>query len=244
MTSKADSQRPVVGLVIPFTHVVRYFLDLAHFLYPELRFIGKSVDVKSVSHEGFKDSWGRIVPTARELVAEGAQAVMVIGTSLTFHRGPEAHERLLAELRTLGVPIGTMSTAIVDGLRQFGSKEIGVATAYGEDINAPLREYLVHSGFKVLALEGFGGANTASSKTDDDLCGISRRVLKEAGHADGLLVSCGGLKTLTAAPKIEAEHGLPVVCSTESSLWAAARLAGHSGRAPGHGRLLESAATA
>ena len=65
MASKADSQRPVVGLVIPFTHVVRYFLDLAHFLYPELRFIGKSVDVKSVSHEGFKDSWGCIVPTAR-----------------------------------------------------------------------------------------------------------------------------------------------------------------------------------
>jgi arylmalonate decarboxylase len=135
-----------------------------------------------------------------------------------------------------------MSTAIVDGLRQFGTHDIGVATAYGEDINAPLRDYLTHSGFKVLALEGFGGASTASSKTDEDLCDISRRVLKQAGPADGLLVSCGGLRTLTAAPKIEAEHGLPVVCSTESSLWAAARLVGHSGRSPGHGRLLESSA--
>jgi arylmalonate decarboxylase len=232
--------RRTVGLVIPFTSVVQTFLDLAHFLYPDLRFIGYSVDVKNVSHEGFKDSWDRIVPTARQLVAEGAEAVMVIGTSLTFHRGPEAHEKLLEELRGIGVPIGTMSTAIVEGLRQFGVHEIGVATAYGEDINAPLRDYLVHCGFRVLALEGFGGANTASSKTDQDICDISRRVLREAGGAEGLLVSCGGLRTLTAAPKIEEEHGLPVVCSTESSLWAAARLAGHSGRSLGHGRLLAS----
>jgi len=77
---------------------------------------------------------------------------------------------LLAELRGIGVPIGTMSTAIVDGLRAFGAKEIGVATAYGDDINEPLRDYMVHSAGPDFALEGFGGAKrlVGDEGTDED----------------------------------------------------------------------------
>jgi len=46
---------------------------------------------------------------------------MVIGTSLTFCRGPEAHDRLLERLRTAtGLPVSTMSQAILDGLRDVG----------------------------------------------------------------------------------------------------------------------------
>ena len=43
---------------------------------------------------------------------------MVIGTSLTFYRGSDSHDRLLEKLRaTTGLPVSTMSQAVVDGLR-------------------------------------------------------------------------------------------------------------------------------
>ena len=43
---------------------------------------------------------------------------MVIGTSLTFYRGSDFHAELLEKLRaTTGLPVSTMSQAVVDGLR-------------------------------------------------------------------------------------------------------------------------------
>jgi len=54
-----------------------------------------------------------------------------------------------------------------------------------------------------------------------------------------LLVSCGGLRTLDIAKPLEDATGLPVVSSMPAALWSAARLVGHSGRAPGFGRMLE-----
>ena len=82
---------------------------------------------------------------------------MVIGTSLTFYRGFEAHERLLEKLRAAtGLPVSTMSQAVVDGLNSFGARRIAVATAYADDVNQRLKAFLSAYGFEVLALEGFG----------------------------------------------------------------------------------------
>jgi len=63
----------------------------------------------------------------------------------------------------------------------------------------------------------------------------------QASEADGLLISCGGLRTLGVGKPLEDRHGLPVVSSTPAAFWAAMRLIGESGRVAGCGRLLEQA---
>ena len=211
-------------------------------MYPGVTFIARGVGVKALTPEGYDGAWDAIVPAAVELKKQGATAILVHGASLTFYRGHAAHEKLLADVRAAtGLPATTMTAAMVDGLRHLGVKKIGVCTAYSDEINDRLRDFLVASGFDVLALEGFdikefGGA---SKKSDDDIVELAGKVRAEAPQAESLLISCGGLRTLEAGRRVEAEHGVPVVSSTESAYWAAVRMVGESGRFPGYGKLLE-----
>lgn len=212
-------------------------------MYPGVTFIARGVGVKALTPEGYDSAFDGIVPTAEELAKQNKlDAIMVIGTSLTFYRGFEAHEKLMERLRQIGLPVGTMSSAVVDGLRTLGAKKIAVSTAYADEVNKRLRDFLTASGFDVQALEGFGieRFGAAGETSEDDIIALAGRVSANARQAQGMLISCGGLKTLNVGKTIEDKYGLPVVSSMPAALWAAMRLAGESGKLSGYGRLLET----
>jgi arylmalonate decarboxylase len=139
-----------------------------------------------------------------------------------------------------------MSQAVVDGLRSFGARRIAVATAYADEVNGRLQAFLIAKGFKVLALEGFGlfGFGEPDTKSEADIIALGSKVCAAAPAADGLLISCGGLRTLGVAKPLEQRHDIPVVASTQAAFWAALRLVGDSGRVAGRGRLLEQSTAA
>src|SRR6266852_5901794 len=117
-----------VGLVVPFT------TDEVPFegpiMYPGVRFVPRGVGVRNLTPEGYEPAWNGILPAAEYLAAQNVDAIMVIGTSLTFFRGPDAHKELLVDLRRrTGLPVSTMSQATLDGLREVGAKRVAVATA-------------------------------------------------------------------------------------------------------------------
>jgi arylmalonate decarboxylase len=234
-----------IGLVVPFaTDTVP---DEGLQMYPDTRFIARGVGVRSLTPTGYDGAWNGILPAAEYLAKQGVDAIMVIGTSLTFYRGSDSHDRLLEQLRAAtGLPVSTMSQAVVDGLRSFGASRIAVATAYADDVNKRLENFLVAQGFEVLALQGFGlfGFGEPGSKSEADIIALGSKVCTAAPGAQGLLISCGGLRTLGAAKPLEARHGIPVVSSTQAAFWAAMRLVGESGQVAGHGRLLEQSAAA
>ncbi len=233
-------ERLKIGLVVPFA--ADRVPDEGPLMYPEVTFVAKGVGVRALTPEGYSAAFDAIVPAALELAKQGLDAIMVIGTSLTFYRGHAAHEALLQELREkTGLPVSTMSQAVVEGLRSVGGKRIAVATAYADEVNKRLADFLRASGFEVLALEGFGLTEfngPAGRKTDADIIDLSAKAIAGAGGADALLISCGGLRTLGVAEPLERAHGIPVVTSTQSSFWQALRLAGDSGHIPGRGRML------
>ena len=231
-----------IGLVVP--HAEDKVPDEGTKMYPHAHFVPKGVGVRSLTPEGYAAAFDAIMPAAEHLVKKGVDAIMVIGTSLTFYRGPEAHDRLLEQLRaTTGLPVSTMSQAIIDGLREVGSKKVAVATAYTEVVNTRLKELLTAAGFQVRSLEAFnilefGGP---SRKSEADIIALSSDAVAKAPGADGLVISCGGLRTLGVAKPLEDRHDIPVVSSTPAAFWAAMRLVGESGQVAGHGRLLEQA---
>jgi arylmalonate decarboxylase len=232
-----------IGLVVPFaTDEVPFEAPI---MYPGVRFVPRGVGVRGLTPEGYDPAFNAIIPAAEHLAARGVDAVMVIGTSLTFYRGPEAHDRLLAELRQrTGLPVSTMSQAILDGLREVGAKRVAVATAYTDVVNRRLKELLTAGGFDVLALEcfdllDFGGPSGPARKSEADIIALSDSAVASAGGAEGILISCGGLRTLGVAEPLEARHGIPVVSSATAALWAAMRLVGESGQISGYGQLLE-----
>jgi arylmalonate decarboxylase len=228
-----------IGLVVP--HSADTVPSEGPQMYPGVKFISRGVGVKKLTPEGFNSAFEAIVPTATELSKQNIEAIMVIGTSLTFYRGFQAHEQLLEKLRTLGLPVSTMSRAIVDGLRALGARRIAVCTAYTDLINERLRGFLTDSGFEVLEMEGFGldGFEAPQAKSEEDIFALAGRVCAKAKGAEALLISCGGLRTLDVGRTIEEKYGLPVVSSMPASFWAALRLVGESGAVPGYGRLLE-----
>jgi arylmalonate decarboxylase len=229
-----------IGLVVPFA--TDEVPDEGLQMYPGVRFIPRGVGVRRLTPEGYDSAFEGILPAAEYLATQGVDAIMVIGTSLTFYRGAEAHSRLLEKLRaTTGLPVSTMSQAVVDGLRSFGATQIAVATAYADEVNDRLKSFLEAQGFDVLALEGFGlfGFGEPATKSEADIVALGSRVCAKAHGAEGLLISCGGLRTLGVARPLEDRHGIPVVSSTQAAFWAAMRLVGDSGHVAGRGRLLE-----
>jgi arylmalonate decarboxylase len=229
-----------IGLVVPFA--TDRVPDEGLKMYPEVTFIPKGVGVRALTPAGYDAAWDGIVPAARELAAKGVDAIMVIGTSLTFYRGYEAHQALLAELRRVtGLPVSTMTEAVIEGLRSVGGNRIAVATAYAEEVNNRLADFLRKSGFDVLSLEAFGltGFGDAEKQSQQDIIDLTGKAIGNAKAADAVLISCGGLMTLDCAAPIEQRHGIPVVTSTQAAFWKALRLAGDSGVLPGYGRMLE-----
>jgi arylmalonate decarboxylase len=232
-----------IGLVVPFAE--DRVPDEGYQMYPAMRFIPRGVGVRSLTPEGYAAAFDAIIPAAEHLTARGVDAIMVIGTSLTFYRGPEAHDRLLEQLRArTGLPVSTMSAAIIDGLRTVGARRVAVATAYTDVVNRRLTELLEAAGCEVLALEcfniqEFGGP---ASKSEADIIALSEKAMAKAVDAEGILISCGGLRTLGVAKPLEERCGIPVVSSTPAAFWAAMRLVGEGGQVAGGGRLLEQAA--
>jgi len=232
-----------VGLVVPFaTDDVPFEGPL---MYPGIRFIARGVGVRNLTPEGYQPAWDGILPAAEYLAKQNVDAIMVIGTSLTFFRGPEQHDWLLGELRRrTGLPVSTMSQAIIDGLREVGAKRVAVATAYTDVVNARLKDLLVAAGFDVGSLEcfdllDFGGP---SKKSEADIIALSGGAVAKATDAEAILISCGGLRTLGVAKPLEDAYGIPVVSSATAAFWAAMRLVGESGHLSGYGQLFEKAA--
>jgi arylmalonate decarboxylase len=232
-----------IGLVVPFAE--DRVPDEGPIMYPHVTFVPHGTGVGSLTPEGYDQAFYKIVPAAENLAKRGVDAIMVIGTSLTFYRGPEFNDYLIREIRKrTELPTSTMSTAIVDGLREVGAERLAVATAYTKVVNDKLKDLLTYHGFDVRSLESFGiteFGGGAGRKSQEEIIELATRSREEAPDADAVLISCGGLRTLGVARPLEERCGLPVVSSTPAAFWAAMRLIGESGQLSGYGRLLEQA---
>ena len=232
-----------IGLVVPFAE--DRVPNEGPIMYPNVTFVPHGTGVGSLTPEGYDQAFYKIVPAADNLAKRGVDAIMVIGTSLTFYRGPEFNEYLIREIgKRTGLPVSTMSTAIVDGLREVEAERVAVATAYTKVVNDKLKDLLTYHGFDVRSLESFGITDFgggAIRKTEAEIIDLAVKAREEAPDADAILISCGGLRTLNVAKPLEERCGLPVVSSTPAAFWAAMRLVGESGQLSGYGRLLEEA---
>jgi arylmalonate decarboxylase len=238
MVEQLDRREPVLGLVMP---VDPWVPPEAATMYPGVRFLATGVDLKTMTPEGYDAVLERIAPAANELRRQGAQAIVLMGTSLSFYNGA-AFNRELTQRLTLasGCAAVTMSTAVIEGLTSVAGKRLAVATAYNDEVNHRLRIFLQEEGFEVLAIRGLGVEKVGDifGVTPEGLLRFCVEVFESARGADALLVSCGGLRTLDLLAPLEDRCPVPVITSLPHALRAGVRLLGHSGRVAAHGRLL------
>ena len=211
-------------------------------LYPDLDFIAAGMALPELTPEGYDSVIGLTAALARDLKARGAEAISLMGTSLSFYRGPAGNAQVLRAMQeATGLPVTTMTDSVLQALAAFGVQRIAVGTAYTDAVNGPLTAYLSASGYEVAGLEALHltGVAEIQATTEDGLIGLGERALRASPGAEALFISCGGLRTLPVIPVLEERFGLPVISSATAGAWGAARITGHTGRAEGHGRLFE-----
>ena len=184
-----------------------HWADAERALGPSVELLQEPVNLQSMSSTGYDDAHQRVAAAAARLVERGATGVMIGGTSFTFYRGVEFHTQLL---QRVGVDVqrrrcrarvwrcSRRSAAL-------GARNLAVATAYTEDVNQKLDEFLGAYGYRVLALRGMDLEDPAAAEriSPEDTAELAHAVFLEAPQADCLLISCGGLRTLDLVVPLE-----------------------------------------
>jgi arylmalonate decarboxylase len=237
----ASAGEPVIGMIFPPANYP--VPPEATLLYPKgVRFLAEGLAFHGMTLESYDEAVPRIVPAAVKLKQQGATAISIMGTSLTFYKGAAFNQQLIDQVhQATGLPATSMSTGIVDGLKVAGAKRVAVATAYTDVVNATLERFLKESGFEVLTIKGLNLIRATNAVTQDHLFDFSASVYAAAPKAGALLISCGGLKTLDLLVPLESKCKVPVVSSTPHALMNAVRMAGLSPRVAGYGSVLAKA---
>ncbi len=206
-----------------------------------IEYIVEGLGLETMTPDGYDAVVDRIGPAAEKLAARGAEAVVLMGTSLSFYKGEAFNATLTRRMGdATGLPSITMSTAVIRGLKAVNARRVVAATAYNDEVNARLLAFLAEHGFEVLGVQGLGieAVGDISRVTQPQLVEFGVRVFGSVAKADAILMSCGGLRTLEVLDPIEQRCGVPAVSSTPHALFAGAKLLGLNGQAPGYGRLL------
>lgn len=234
------SEQPTFGMIVPPAagHVPPEPLEL----FPDLNFVAAGLALRELSPNGFNQVIDDVAACARALADQGAEFISLMGTSLSFYRGPECNAQLVQVMHdATGLPVTTMTNAVLDALKQVGGPRIAVATAYTDALNKPLIQYLEGSGFSVENLESLNISRVEDvfKVTDKDLLDLCQQTARASPQADVIFLSCGGLQTAALTAPLEEITGLPVVSSAMAGTWGTVRLAGLDTKVAGYGRLFE-----
>jgi arylmalonate decarboxylase len=221
---------PVLGVILPTAGAVP---AEALAMYPaRIRFVTEGLARPGdppligtlATYERLQD---RIGPAARSLVDKGADAILLLGTSVTFYRGSAYNQRVIDSIRTAtSRPATTMSSGIVDAIRVVNGKRLAVASGYTEEVNAQFRVFLEGSGFDVVALRGLGLLTPPDNLSRHELEGFVVDVCRAAPNADAVVVAFASTRTLELIAPLEKRCTVPVISARPHAFWAGVRLLG------------------
>lgn len=231
---------PVIGMIVP--PAAGRVPPEAAGLFPDgVRFVARGLALPRLTMDGYNTVIDRVTELALDMRdTDGARAISLMGTSLSFFRGRAFNTDLISRLeQATGLPCTTMSASICEALTALGARHIAIGTAYTDEVNGALCTYLTNSGFHIASLSGLGltEIDNIHAVTPDAVSDLARRAVAQAKAADAVLVSCGGLPALHLADDIEDELGLPVIASSTAGVWGVMRHAGLEAAAPALGRL-------
>jgi arylmalonate decarboxylase len=237
--------KPTIGMIVP--PAAGKVPPEARALYGDrFAFIAAGVNIAALDHDNYNAAVKRIPAAVDELVLGGAEAIGVMGTSLTFVLGREFDDRLTHDLtRRTGLPVVTMASSIVSALHAVGATSIALAAAYDEQITQYMVTFLSGHGFRVADVVAMGlvAVGDVLATGTENIVASGKRALTGT-RPDALVISCGGLQTIQATEQLEELFDLPVISSAVAGPWGAVRLLGDSGEAAFGGRLLRTSTAA
>ena len=167
----------------------------------------------------------------------GANSVAYACTAASFTRGVGYDTEIIRRIEvSSGAPATTTSTAAVAALQELGVTRVAVAAPYEDAVCEQLRRFMSDSGLDVVSLKNLGlhGMDTGGVP-DDRVYALGLEAMSQ--EADGLFISCTGLRTIGFLDALEEELGKPVVSANQATMWHALRIGGIDANLEGLGRL-------
>ena len=199
------------------------------------------IHLPEASVEGLRNMMeGDAVEDAATLLAKAPLDVITFGgTSATFLEGLGNDRKVIGRIETAsnGITGSATSTAAVRALQTLGVKKVSFVGPYIEEVTTRGGRFFAESGFQVTGAHGMEvrGDRDINAITLERTYAFAKKVVES--DADGVFISCTGLRTIGAIEALEQDLGIPVVSAIQATFWDAMRLAGVGDKVKGFGSL-------
>lgn len=236
-----DGRRARLGIVVPSVNTVME--PWAHRVVPDGvgLFAARMFIPPATTPEAFIEmdrNEGRMA--IRQLSSVHPDVIAYGCTASSIVQGLDYDAHLRGEIeQTHGVPATTAAHAIVSAARALEVGTVSIVSPYTEEVDAAEHRYFASAGLKVTggACLGITDGFLLAEPEPDTLFDLGTRGCDI--HAEALIMTCLNTRSHTVIARLEDELGVPVITSTQATLWHALRLAGIDDSIQGYGRLLE-----
>lgn len=193
----------------------------------------------SCDAQGLIDMNDYIVKATEELSTLDPDLIVYMCTSGSFVGGFNGEEQIRKQISDISnAPTMTTSQAVVDALDELDLTAISMWTPYDLDVTEREIDYLAANGIEVLDF-GYGDIPDNLDRGRQTPEETYARVMElDASNADGVLISCGNIRSIEVLDKLEDDLGIPVISASQATTWLALRKVGITSCIEGFGSLL------
>ena len=178
-----------------------------------------------------------IEAAAATLPALEVQAVGYGCTSASYVRGVGGDKDISARITgATGLPATTTSTTAVEALNLLGVTRVAVLSPHVDELNERLQTFLEGHGMDVMHLRGLNKLRGIEHIPQEEIHELVVQLVN-CPEADGIFISCTGMRTSNILARLEGKTGKPVVSAMQATVWGTLRLAGVPAELPGLGSL-------
>jgi maleate isomerase len=202
-------------------------------------------NVEHWSKDNFqKDVLDPLVESVKYLASRNVDFILHTGMPVVTTRGKGFEEEIVKLITdTTGLPASTSIRSAIRALAHLKIKNVALLTPYPQELHQSAITFLKASGFNVV---GEHTEDVVFKRLQDvtaaHITEVAKRLIARTPNADGIYLPCNQWIGSDAAPMIETETGVPVVCGAHADYWEAFRSLGINDRIEGHGRLMASLA--
>jgi maleate isomerase len=231
------------GIVAPMTGHSEQFEGGEPLLPPSIEIVQAKLGVRDYTPAGVQEAMERYWNCVDELLSQRVQRVTFAGVPLSAQLGrPRVRQLLRQTEQRTGLVSDAAVEVIVDALRHLGASSVAIASRFADQVNQRLVAYLADAGIGVPAItyRDHWAADIAGESIEAGIklaAELGREAMRQAPHAEALLLPGGSWRALAVVPLLEEDFGRPVITNATARAW---RLI-HDGLAPpkpGWGTLL------
>jgi maleate cis-trans isomerase len=229
---------PTVMEVVPY--------EFYKFAPDGIGLVGVTCNIDDWSADYFDQALAQVTTAAAYLGSRAVDFIVHGGGPLIVARGKGFEEIVVGDIeKASGVPATTGIRAAMEALRHVGARRVAMASPYPQRHDRAMADYLGAYGFDIVRAEGLDVPfKRLQAVPPEEIKTFVESVVRRAPACDAVYLPCPQWQAAQTVAALERDLGIPAICYSHASFFAAFKTLGIKDRIDGHGRLLASLADA